>query len=58
MRPVSNMSNLDEISSTIEIFLQRLIVGMEKEAREKEGLVDVKNWLYNFTFAVCHLSSI
>ena len=58
MRPVSNMSTLDEISPTIEVFLQRLITGIEKEAKERQGLVDVKNWLYNFTFAVCALSSI
>jgi len=52
------MSTLDEISPTIEVFLQRLITGIEKEAKEREGLVDMKNWLYNFTFAVCALSSI
>lgn len=52
MRPVSNMNTLDDISATIEIFLQRLVAGMEKEARENEGLLGLKNWLYNFTFAV------
>jgi hypothetical protein len=55
MRPVANTNIIDEISPTIELFLQRLVAGMEEDARQNQGLVELKTWLYNFTFAVLPL---
>jgi hypothetical protein len=52
MGPVANTHIIDEISATIELFLQRLVAGIEEDARQNHGLVELKTWLYNFTFAV------
>jgi hypothetical protein len=52
MKPVANTNIIDETSPTIELFLQRLVSGMEEDARQNQGLVELKTWLYNFTFAV------
>jgi hypothetical protein len=57
MRPVANTNIIDSISPTLELFLQRLVAGIEEDARQNLGLVELKIWLYNFTFAVLPISA-
>lgn len=52
MRPAFNTATLDQISPTVECFVKKLVRGIEEEAMENHGVADVKNWVYNFTFAV------
>lgn len=52
MQPSFKPSALDLLSPTIEEFVKRVIRGLETEADENSGIVEVSNWIYNFTFAV------
>lgn len=52
MQPSFNRSTLDLLSPTVEEFVKRVVRGLEKEANENGGIVEVSNWIYNFTFAV------
>ena len=36
----------------MEEFVKQVIRGLEKEADENAGIVEVTNWIYNFTFSV------
>ena len=53
MRPIFKTETLDKMSPLIESFVKRLVEGIQVEADENGSVVDVKNWFYNFTFAVC-----
>jgi cytochrome P450 len=52
MQPSFNRSTVDSLSPTIEEFVKRVVRGLEKEANENGGIVEVTNWIYNFAFAV------
>lgn len=45
-------SSLDLLSPNVAEFVKRVIRGLEKEAAENDGAVEVSNWIYNFTFSV------
>jgi hypothetical protein len=36
----------------VEEFVKRVVRGLEKEAHENAGIVEVSNWIYNYTFSV------
>jgi hypothetical protein len=52
LQPSFNTSKLDLLSPTVEEFVKRVVHGLEKEAQENDGIVEVSNWIYNFTFSV------
>jgi hypothetical protein len=52
MQPSFNTSALDLLSPTIEEFVKRVVCGLEKEANENAGIVEVSAWIYNYTFTV------
>ena len=52
MQPSFNTSTLDLLSPTVLTLVKRVVLGLEKEANENGGIVEVTTWIYNFSFAV------
>lgn len=46
---------LDQTSPTIEVFVQRLMHGIGEDARENNGVAEVKTWFFNFTYTVYYM---